>query len=148
MESEVVSSGVELGLTIYEMLAGVITAGVTWLGVKLSSLIKSKVKNQLVGGMLARLNDSAFEAVKAVNEQMKVLITKSKDPASPGGVKITQDEASILKKAALDHVRFRSSPSDLPWWCHPKYPEAPYVYRPPLALTCPGSRRPSTPSAS
>lgn len=110
---EVVSTGVEWGLTVYQMLASVITAGLAWVGVKVSALIKNKIKNEMVGGMLARLNDSAFEAVKAVNEQMKDLIGKAKDPASPGGVKITIDEAAKLREAALEHVKSYWGPKGL-----------------------------------
>ncbi len=110
---EFVSGGGTFGLTVYQMLAGVITAGLTWLAVKLGSLIKSKIRNELLGGMLARLNGSVFEAVKAVNEKMRDLIGKSKDPASLGGVKITKDEAKMLQMAALDHVKSYWGPKGL-----------------------------------
>jgi hypothetical protein len=95
----------QTGLTLYEMLIPILVAGLLWVKAHLANWIRSKTKNETLAGIMVRLNESVFESVKAVNEQMKDLIGKAKDPASPGGVKITEAEAKQLKDAALGHVK-------------------------------------------
>lgn len=102
---ENLSSGWQLGLTLYEILIPILVAGLMWLKVRIIGWIKAKTKNETLAGILSRLNESVFEAVKMVNEQMKDLIGKAKDPASPGGTQITLEEAAKLRKAALDYVK-------------------------------------------
>jgi len=102
---EAVSSGAQVGLTVYEMAAGVIAAGLTWLMGWIGKKIASGVKNDYVSGMLVRLDDSVFEAVIAVNQTMKTMIGKARDPGSPGGTSITVAEADLLKEAAWSHVK-------------------------------------------
>lgn len=100
-----VSDAAQLGLSIYEMLLPVLLAGLTWLGAHLSAWIKSKTKNEALAGILVRLNQSVFDGVKAVNQNMANLLGEAKAPGSPGGAKITEAEAAKLKAAALDHVK-------------------------------------------
>lgn len=105
MEAEAVSKGAEIGWTIYEMLAPILAAALTWVSAKLAGWIRAKTKNELAAGMLVRLQDSVVDAVKAVNQQTVELLGRAKHPHSPGGVKLTKTEANQLKKAAMEHVR-------------------------------------------
>lgn len=104
METEV-DGAVKMGLGIYEMMAPLITAALGWVAVKLGNLIRAKTKNEYLASTLARLNDSVFDAVKSVNQQSKRMLEEARDPASPGGEKITKEEADMLKNAAMEHVK-------------------------------------------
>lgn len=104
-ESETISEGAQLGLTVYELALPVVLAALGWLSTRLALWLKAKTKNEVLAGILIRLNQSVFEGVKFVNEGMVDLIGKAKDPASPGGVAITKEEAKQLKAAALDYVK-------------------------------------------
>jgi len=104
METEI-SKGAETALTMWEILAPILTAAVGWGAVKLSNLIAAKTKNERVGGMLARLVGTVKTAVVSVNETAKAEIAAAKDPKSPGGAKITKGEAEQLKKACLDKIK-------------------------------------------
>lgn len=95
----------EIGLTIYEALAPLLMAAIGWVSVKLANFIKAKTKNEMMAGVLIRLNESVTDAVKAVNQQMVEIIGRAKDPNSPGGKKITTDEALKLHDAAKAFVR-------------------------------------------
>jgi len=91
--------------TIYEILSPVITALLGWVSVQIANYIKAKTKNQLAAGMLARLNDSIFTAVRAANEVTKKELMKARDPDSDGGIAITEEEAKHLKSVALESVK-------------------------------------------
>jgi len=95
----------ELGLNILEALSPAILALLAWLGLKLSHWLRAKISNELVGGMLARLNDSVFTAVKAIEQTVVREIKAAKEPNSPGGPKITTEEADRVKKAAIDALK-------------------------------------------
>lgn len=90
--------------TIYEVLSPVLMAILGWVSVQVASYIKAKTKNQMAAGMLMRLNDSIFTAVRAANEVTKKELLKARGKDSPGGSEITPEEAKELKKAALDSV--------------------------------------------
>ena len=95
----------ELGLNILEALSPAILALLGWLGLKLSQWLRAKISNELIGGMLARLNDSVFTAVKAIEQTVVREIKAAKESDSPGGAKITRAEADRVKKAAVDELK-------------------------------------------
>ncbi len=102
---EPVSQGVETALTIWEILAPILTAAFVWVCGKLGSWVSAVAKNERVGGMLARLVATIQTAVVSVNETAKAEIVKAKKPDSPGGTKITKAEAEQLKSACLDKIK-------------------------------------------
>ena len=100
-----VSSGCQLGLTIYEMLATLVTGAIVWLTTKGSAWIKTKINNETVGGIVSRFMESIGSAVRCVNQTIKDEILKAKDPKSTGGVKITESEAKKLKDAVWESLK-------------------------------------------
>ncbi len=103
----------EMGLNLFEMLSPLILALLGWLGMKLSTLIRTKIKNEMIGGMLARLNDSVFTAVKSVEQTMVRQLKAAKDPESPGGTQITKEEGEQVKSAALAEIKSYWGPRGL-----------------------------------
>jgi hypothetical protein len=83
----------------------ILTPVLTWVGYKVSVWVGTLEANEKSGGMLARLTDSIFVAVKKVNQTLKAKILDAKDPTSAGGEKITDDEAQELKEAVWDELR-------------------------------------------
>lgn len=89
-----------IGLKVLEILSPLLLAALTWAAAKLAQLIRAKVQNEYLKGVLVRLDDAVFTAVKdlqqTVVEQIKV--------ASADG-KITDDEKKQIKDRALAAVK-------------------------------------------
>lgn len=105
MEAEAVSKGAEIGWSIYEVLAPCLAAIVAWVSARLAGLIRAKTRNEMVEGILLRLNESVAEAVKAVNQQTREILGRAREPDSPGGRKLTMQEARLLREHALKYIR-------------------------------------------
>lgn len=95
----------ELAWTVYEILAPFLTALLAWVSMKVAAWIRAKTQNEYVAGTLLRLNDSAFTAVKAIEQTLVRELKAAKTPASAGGVRLTAEEAEQVKQAALAEVR-------------------------------------------
>lgn len=89
-----------VGLKILEILSPVLLAALTWAAAKLAQFIRAKVQNEYLKGVLVRLDDAVFTAVKdlqqSVVEQIKA--------ASADG-KITDEEKKQIKDRALASVK-------------------------------------------
>ena len=96
-----VGGKVSMGLSVFEMLAPVITALLGWLALRLNGWLKTKIKNETLAGMLARTNDQVWSLVKEANQTAVAGLKAAHDPASPGGVKVLESE---LKKIKADVV--------------------------------------------
>ena len=55
-----------IGLKVLEILSPVLLAALTWAAAKLAQLIRAKVQNEYLKGVLVRLDDAVFTAVKDV----------------------------------------------------------------------------------
>lgn len=95
----------ELGLNILEILSPAILALLAWLGVKLAGWLRAKTKNELVGGMLARLTESVFTLVREAEQTAVAAIKAGKDPSSPGGTKLTKAEAEKVKADVIAKLK-------------------------------------------
>lgn len=89
-----------IGLKVLEILSPVLLAALTWAAAKLAQLIRAKVQNEYLKGVLVRLDDAVFTAVKdlqqSVVEQIKA--------ASADG-KITDEEKRQIKEKAMAAVK-------------------------------------------
>ena len=89
-----------IGLKVLEFLSPVLLAAVTWAAAKLAQLIRAKVQNEYLKGVLVRLDDAVFTAVKdlqqSVVEQIKAVSTDGK---------ITDDEKRQIKERAVATVK-------------------------------------------
>jgi hypothetical protein len=83
-----------------EALSPLLLAALSWLSLRIAALINAKVKNERLGGILTRLNDAVFMAVREV-EQVFVSMLKT---ASADGV-LTSDERRDAKDAAVRAAR-------------------------------------------
>ena len=113
METETAAPAIELGITMYEALAPVVLAIVTWLSARLTAGIRATVENRHAERILTRLNASVLDAVEAVHQQTVELIGRAREPGSPGGDKLTQSEVDKLRDAALAYVRSFWGPKGL-----------------------------------
>lgn len=95
----------DTAVSVLDIVLAVVTPVLVWLGARASKWVSALALNEKTGGMLARLNDSVFTAVKTVNQTLRAEIKAAKDPSSPGGSKITKEEAEQLKAAAWDELR-------------------------------------------
>lgn len=90
----------DLPWVLYAALATPIGLLLTWLGKLVGDLLKTKIKSELLSGMVSRFWDSIFATVRATNQRMPEIIGRARDPNSPGGTKITKEEAEKLEADA------------------------------------------------
>lgn len=102
---EPVGQGWQLGFTVYELLAPILTAFLSALSVKVAQFISARIEHEALAGVLVRFSDSLFAAVKQTNQTLKDEILKAKDPKSPGGIGITAEEAARLKDAVWHQLK-------------------------------------------
>lgn len=89
-----------IGLKVLEILSPVLLAALTWASAKLAQLIRAKVQNEYLRGVLVRVDDAVFTAVKAVQQ---TVVEQIKEASADG--KITDDEKKRIKEKALAAVK-------------------------------------------
>jgi hypothetical protein len=89
-----------IGLKVLEILSPVLLAALTWAAAKLAQLIRAKVQNEYLKGVLVRLDDAVFTAVKDIEQSV---VEQIKEASADG--KITDDEKKRIKEKALASVR-------------------------------------------
>ena len=97
-----------LGQFIGAVLPIVVTVVTALLGlaaVSIRQLIAVKVANETVAGILTRLNDTVWLVVGEIQRIEVEALQEATSPESPGGRKITRDEAERLANIALERVR-------------------------------------------
>jgi uncharacterized protein YidB (DUF937 family) len=89
-----------IGLKVLEILSPVLLAALTWASAKLAQLIRAKAQNEYLKGVLVRLDDAVFTAVKDLQQTVVAAIKE----ASADG-RITDDEKRQIKDKALAAVK-------------------------------------------
>jgi hypothetical protein len=89
-----------IGLKVLEILSPVLLAALTWAAAKLAQLIRAKVQNEYLKGVLVRLDDAVFTSVKDIQQSV---VEQIKDASADG--KITDDEKKRIKEKALANVK-------------------------------------------
>lgn len=95
----------DLLLTGFMYLSPFLLMGLVWLGKRLDGWLGSMTKNELIKGVMIRFKDSVLDGVKRVNQTLKSEIMAAKAPGSPGGTKITEEEAKGLKEAVWEDLK-------------------------------------------
>lgn len=89
-----------IGLKVLELLSPLLLAALTWAAAKLAQLIRAKVQNEYLKGVLVRVDDAVFTAVKDLQQ---TVVEQIKAASADG--KITDDEKKQIKEKALAAVR-------------------------------------------
>lgn len=92
--------GAEMGIQIYQVLAPVLMAVVTWVAAKLAQLINARVKNEYLRGVLLRLDDAVASVVREINQ---VTVASIKSSSADG--RLTTSASAVIKNAALQTVK-------------------------------------------
>lgn len=95
----------DLGMTVAELLAPVLMTVLTWASVKAGLWIKAKVQNETYAGMLTRLNETLLTLVRDAEQTAVAAIKVGRAPDSPGGEKLTPQEAHMVKQAVVDKFK-------------------------------------------
>ena len=95
-----------------QALSPLVLAALSWLSLRVAALINAKVKNERLHGILSRLDDAVFSAVREV-EQVYVSMIKT---ASEDGA-LTKEERRQAKDAALHAARTYLGPRGLAELC-------------------------------
>mgnify|MGYP001577004250 FL=1 len=89
-----------IGLKVLEILSPLLLAALTWAAAKLAQLIRAKVQNEYLKGVLVRVDDAVFTAVKNLQQ---TVVEQIKAASADG--KITDDEKKQIKDKALAAVK-------------------------------------------
>ena len=89
-----------IGLKVLEILSPLLLAALTWAAAKLAQLIRAKVQNEYLKGVLVRLDDAVFTAVKDLQQ---TVVEQIKAASADG--KITDEEKKQIKDKALAAVK-------------------------------------------
>jgi len=89
-----------IGLKVLEILSPLLLAALTWAAAKLAQLIRAKVQNEYLKGVLVRIDDAVFTAVKDLQQ---TVVEQIKAASADG--KITDDEKKQIKDKALAAVK-------------------------------------------
>ncbi len=89
-----------VGWKVFQLLSPVLLAGLSWLSVKAAQLISAKVKNEYLKGVMVRLDDAVFAAVREVQQ---VTVDSLKAASADG--QLTPDERAKVKQAAIDTIK-------------------------------------------
>lgn len=90
----------DIGLKALEVLSPVLIAALTWAAAKLAQLVRAKVKNEYLRGVLVRLDDVVFTAVKDLQQ---TVVNEIKLASADG--KITDVEKRRIKDQAIANVK-------------------------------------------
>lgn len=90
----------DIGLKALEILSPVLLAALTWAAAKLAQLVRAKVKNEYLRGVLVRLDDVVFTAVKDLQQ---TVVNEIKLASADG--KISDAEKRRVKDQAIANVK-------------------------------------------
>ena len=93
---------------IFMVLVPFAAAGVHWLGSRAGDLIRAKVDNEALRGVLLRLNDAVVTAVKDLEQ---TVVDEMKVAAEDG--RISREERRRIKDKAVRHVKSYLGPTGL-----------------------------------
>jgi len=93
---------------IFMVLVPFTVMGVHWLGSRAGDLIRAKVDNEALRGVLLRLNDAVVTAVKDLEQ---TLVDQVKAAAEDG--RISREERRRIKDKAVRHVKSYLGPTGL-----------------------------------
>lgn len=100
-----VSSGWDTAFTLYAIGGSLLVGGITFALKKLADYLGVKIDNETVGGIMKRLIGSISDAVAMVDQTIRKEIEAAKDPASPGGAKITESEKQKMRDAVWEALK-------------------------------------------
>jgi len=83
-----------LGIEALKALSPVFLALLGWVALRVQQLIAAKVKNEKVAGILGRLNEVAFDAVKEVQQ---TFVSKLEKPTTEDFVKAKDQALAAIK---------------------------------------------------
>ncbi len=89
-------------------LSPVLLAALSWLSIRAAQLITAKVRNEYLQGMLLRLDDAIFVAIREVQQ---LAVEQLKTASADGS--LSADDRKRVKEAALEAVRGYLGPKGL-----------------------------------
>lgn len=98
----------DVALMALQVVAPVLMAALAWAAAKLAALVRAKVANEYLRGLLVRLDDAVLTAVKDLQQ---TVVAEVKAASADG--KIDDVERERIKSAALANVKSYLGPKGL-----------------------------------
>lgn len=95
---------------LFQVCSPALLALIGWLSLKLADLIKAKTDNAYVQGVLLRLNDAVWTAVREVEQTM---VGALKATNTDGSGKLTETSQANAKTAAINTIKEHLGPKGL-----------------------------------
>jgi hypothetical protein len=90
----------EIGLKAWDVLSPILMVALTWVALKASQLINTKVKNETLRSALISVDDAVYRSVREVQQ----VVVDDLKAASPTGQLSPEDKAKV-KKDAIDAAK-------------------------------------------
>ena len=103
----------EITAVVAELMSPVLVGLLAWLSARVTSYIQTKVANQTYSTMLTRLTDSVFTLVREAEQTVVKEIKRAKSEDSPGGARLTPEEALQIKEAVVEKFKRLWGPAGL-----------------------------------
>jgi hypothetical protein len=113
VDDKPLAAGAQAALTALYVLASALSALLGWVSYHVALWIKSRTRNELVGGVLSRTVELVFTLVREAEQTAVYELRKARDPKSPGGASITQSEGKQIKEAVISKLKELYGPKGL-----------------------------------
>ena len=90
----------DFALAALQIMSPVLLAGLTWLATRLAALIRLRIENEYLRGVLVRLDDAVLTATKELEQ---TVVAEIKAAAADG--KISPAERERIKRTAITNVK-------------------------------------------
>jgi len=95
----------DLLVTVLEYAVPVLLTAIAWVVAKLGKWLKIKAGNEATGNVLFRVTTEINTLVSEAGQTLVKKIKEARSIHSPGGKKLTPEEAQMIKKAVLDKFK-------------------------------------------
>jgi hypothetical protein len=93
---------------VLQLLSPVVLAALTWLAARVNALIRARVQNEYLRGVLLRLDDAVFAAVRELHQ---VVVEGMKSASADG--RLTPEQKLQIKARAIATIKSHLSPRGL-----------------------------------
>lgn len=95
----------EILTTLAQAAVPVLAAFLSWMSIRLTRWLKEKAHSEMTQRTITKTNESILTLVREAEQTLVQAIKEAKDETSPGGRKMTKEEACLIKNKVI--ARFK-----------------------------------------
>ena len=101
------------GFELYEIVSPIVVLVIGVVASFLTKLLHTKIKNETLAGIMARLNATVWDEVAAAEQVFVKGIKAARDADSDGGVEITEKEGLKIRADVMARIKENMGPKGL-----------------------------------